>query len=509
MITREGVLKLTDFGIAKDIDVTALTRANSLIGTTAYMSPEQCKGDRNLSNKSDLYSLGVVLFELVSGRKPFSADTVMDMLFKHVNETPPRIGALVDELPPKFEWLILQLLEKETDDRPVDAKWVARMLGEIEDDAVARKRAGLAAAQVRTAKPLDPSGDKMDAADKQAARAGRGKKTRIKKKATGPFLQQKWVQAVGILAVLALIALGAYVAIRPASAEKMFAAIEKADTLDAKGEAAARFLEAHGETGGERVDQAAAIFRAAKVRERERQLVKRLPSNNPGETDDPEAYGFAHQAVTAERSGQFDLAEAMWGKVKGRFPEEAHLPYTTTDEQLAKARWGWLADKRIQDVKAARAELAKLEQKISDNKQHERAAKYDPADPESVALRAIRLRGFGDMDRALRTCEALIGQTEKDSDKRAWYLLGCYIKAHLTNGPLDPISARNEHIEEWLTEAENKAKVVKDDPDNTVERWMVRNNCREVIELYEDDPEITVKDAIKRAKAIAAMVPKN
>src|SRR5439155_12163804 len=60
MITREGTLKLTDFGIAKDMDVTALTGANSTIGTASYMSPEQCKGDRNLSNKSDLYSLGIV-----------------------------------------------------------------------------------------------------------------------------------------------------------------------------------------------------------------------------------------------------------------------------------------------------------------------------------------------------------------------------------------------------------------------------------------------------------------
>jgi serine/threonine-protein kinase len=54
MITREGILKLTDFGIAKDLDVTALTGANNTIGTAAYMSPEQCKGERRLTGKSDL-----------------------------------------------------------------------------------------------------------------------------------------------------------------------------------------------------------------------------------------------------------------------------------------------------------------------------------------------------------------------------------------------------------------------------------------------------------------------
>src|SRR5690606_13219880 len=60
MLTNEGILKLTDFGIAKDVDVTALTGANNTIGTAAYMSPEQCKGERHLTGKSDVYSLGVV-----------------------------------------------------------------------------------------------------------------------------------------------------------------------------------------------------------------------------------------------------------------------------------------------------------------------------------------------------------------------------------------------------------------------------------------------------------------
>lgn len=86
MISSEGVLKLTDFGIAKDADMTALTGANSTIGTAAYMSPEQCRGDKNLTNKSDLYSLGIVLFELLVGRKPFTAETTIDMFLKHVNE---------------------------------------------------------------------------------------------------------------------------------------------------------------------------------------------------------------------------------------------------------------------------------------------------------------------------------------------------------------------------------------------------------------------------------------
>src|SRR3954454_19268638 len=71
MVLPDGTLKLTDFGIAKDVDVTQLTAANCTVGTAAYMSPEQCRGERILTPKSDLYSLGVVFYELLTGKKPF------------------------------------------------------------------------------------------------------------------------------------------------------------------------------------------------------------------------------------------------------------------------------------------------------------------------------------------------------------------------------------------------------------------------------------------------------
>ena len=85
MVLPDGTLKLTDFGIAKDTDVTALTAANCTVGTAAYMSPEQCRGERDLTHKSDLYSLGVMFYELLTGRKPFMAETAMEMFMQHVN----------------------------------------------------------------------------------------------------------------------------------------------------------------------------------------------------------------------------------------------------------------------------------------------------------------------------------------------------------------------------------------------------------------------------------------
>src|SRR5438105_10820366 len=82
MVLRDGTIKLTDFGIAKDLDVTQLTSAHCTVGTAAYMSPEQCKGERNLTNKSDLYSMGIMLYELVTGRKPFAAETPMEKVLQ-------------------------------------------------------------------------------------------------------------------------------------------------------------------------------------------------------------------------------------------------------------------------------------------------------------------------------------------------------------------------------------------------------------------------------------------
>src|SRR5438132_13260518 len=74
MVLADGKVKLTDFGIAKDTDVTALTAANSTLSTASYMSTEQCKGARDLTAKSDLYSIGILFYELLTVRKPFNAE---------------------------------------------------------------------------------------------------------------------------------------------------------------------------------------------------------------------------------------------------------------------------------------------------------------------------------------------------------------------------------------------------------------------------------------------------
>lgn len=510
MIMKDGTLKLTDFGIAKDTDVTALTGANSTIGTAAYMSPEQCKGDRNLSNKSDLYSLGVVFFELLTGRKPFVAETTVEMFLKHVNEKVPRVGKVVNDLPAKFESLILQLLEKDKEDRPIDAAWVARMLNEIEEDAFARKSVGLAKAEARTPKPLNQGGEKMDAADKEAARALRGKRKKARKPAEVPLLQRKWVQAVGLVAALAAVAGVAYYLLKPVPPERLYAAVERADTPEAKLAAAEKFLESYGPQGGEMVEKAAAVFREGKVREREKQLKNRHDANlsRPADADDPEAYSAAWAALEAERDGRLDQAEAQWIKVKGRFPDEAKLPFATKEGELGKARWGWLAEKRLADIAAARAEIDRLRKKIAEARLYEQPMPTDKTSPESLAVKILRLRAFGDPDRAARVCDTLIHLTEKDPDRHVWYLFATSQRLGLNRSADDAVGPRITRIDRWLTATEKEAEAVKNDPGRVVERREVRNRCREVIELYSDDDTKGVREQVERAEKIAALVPK-
>ena len=192
MVLKDGTVKLADFGIAKDIDVTALTAANSTVGTCAYMSPEQCRGSLDISPKSDLYSMGVVFFELLTGRKPFLAETVMEMFMQHTQGKFPRPSRLVMEIPVWLDTLICQLLEKKPDDRPYNADKVAEALGKVKEKF--EKQQSAAETAVRKRRADRTSRDvAMDAKDKELGRTLLGKK----KKKGDPFYRQNLVHRRG------------------------------------------------------------------------------------------------------------------------------------------------------------------------------------------------------------------------------------------------------------------------------------------------------------------------
>ncbi len=116
MITSDGHVILTDFGIAKIVSATKLTASGAMVGTPAYMSPEQGRGEPG-DERSDLYSLGVMLYQMVTGRLPYDADTPVALVLKHINEPLPLPTALRPDLSPEIEHVIVKALAKNPADR--------------------------------------------------------------------------------------------------------------------------------------------------------------------------------------------------------------------------------------------------------------------------------------------------------------------------------------------------------------------------------------------------------
>ncbi|HZI19280.1 MAG TPA: SUMF1/EgtB/PvdO family nonheme iron enzyme [Pyrinomonadaceae bacterium] len=123
-------VKVLDFGVAKlrDVPVTTLTQTGSVVGTPHYMSPEQCVGEE-LDSRSDIYSLGVVLYEMLAGVVPFNSPISTAVIVQHVNQPPPSLRARNNRVTPQLERVVMHALEKRREARPETA---AALAGEAE-----------------------------------------------------------------------------------------------------------------------------------------------------------------------------------------------------------------------------------------------------------------------------------------------------------------------------------------------------------------------------------------
>jgi len=125
LLTDQCVVKLTDFGIARATSSTGLTKTGEMLGTPHYLSPEQALG-RSATAASDLYALGVVAHELLTGRRPFDLDTPVATALAHINEPMPTLPAAV---PTDLLEVVSRCLAKEPGDRPATAREIAVALG--------------------------------------------------------------------------------------------------------------------------------------------------------------------------------------------------------------------------------------------------------------------------------------------------------------------------------------------------------------------------------------------
>ncbi|RKZ10865.1 hypothetical protein DRQ32_06720, partial [bacterium] len=145
LITEDGIVKILDFGLAKVPDRTQMTETGVTMGTLAYASPEQVRGEK-LDARTDIYALGVLLYQMVTGTSPFAASSAVATLQMVMNHQPAAPRKLRSDIPRRLDQLILRCIEKTADQRPESMAVVQdeliEMLAEISPSTAARQRAG-------------------------------------------------------------------------------------------------------------------------------------------------------------------------------------------------------------------------------------------------------------------------------------------------------------------------------------------------------------------------------
>lgn len=293
---QDGKLRLGDFGIARDSDATALTGTGSTVGTHAYMAPEQITGKLPISNKTDLYALGCVMFEMLTGHVPFKGAASMEVLLKHINEPPAKIRTEVMDCPVFLEQVVLQLLAKSPDKRPHDALMVQVALEEVLERVAARTSTMSQMTEGVGQTAIDIS----QIPDAAQLKKMLGKK-RKKRKQTGPIWERGWFLA----SCLAVMLGGVAWSLLPPSEEKLFARalpLMKSDDPVQWQESHDRYLKSLLERfpNGRHADEARELIDKLEMHRTERSIETRL---RLGQDPKHEAERLFLQARELERFG--------------------------------------------------------------------------------------------------------------------------------------------------------------------------------------------------------------
>ena len=127
LLAHDGSIKVTDFGIARAAALSTMTRTGALMGTPHYMSPEQAQGQR-VDVRSDIYSLGIVLYQMLTGQLPFESDTPFEVMRRHIEETPVPVRQVTREIPISLERVVQRCLDKRPERRYETPEALARAL---------------------------------------------------------------------------------------------------------------------------------------------------------------------------------------------------------------------------------------------------------------------------------------------------------------------------------------------------------------------------------------------
>lgn len=253
------LVKLSDFGIAKLFGSQSLTMDGGVLGTADYMSPEQAVGEP-VSPKSDLYSLGCVLYALLAGRPPFRGKSIPEVIHKVRFDSPPPLSRFVDDVPAELERVIDQLLEKSPEDRVPTALALSKRLQALQHGLTMRlsreqadggAEASIApevpvARQVSSLSDGDPlhmqdtlsaAADQPDRSQPRLAVAGEDSFVsveRVPRRSDAPKRDDtalvRWLTISGLAILLLLLGLIAWFLVPAPTADELFAAIERANS---------------------------------------------------------------------------------------------------------------------------------------------------------------------------------------------------------------------------------------------------------------------------------------
>jgi tRNA A-37 threonylcarbamoyl transferase component Bud32 len=199
LVTPGGVVKVTDFGIARALSESGLTDSEMVWGSPLYFSPEQAAGERPLP-ASDVYSIGVVLYEMLVGAPPFQAEKPTALALMHLRDEPPPLSARNPHVPPQLEWIVRKLLAKEPSARYRTAEQLALVLKEYQ--ARGEQATGFYAPQAGAAEPPSYRGPGTTAYARPAERS------------VEPDWRTWLLGAVAFVAVIGLVPLWATVYLR-------------------------------------------------------------------------------------------------------------------------------------------------------------------------------------------------------------------------------------------------------------------------------------------------------
>jgi serine/threonine protein kinase len=170
MVIRDGHVKITDFGIARMASSTVQTQTGVVLGSPKYMSPEQVLG-KSIDQRSDIFSLGVMLYEMLTGRPPFVGDTINAVMYQTMNTAPPPPSTLNPEVPAMLNFIITKALAKGLDDRYQNTKEFADDLRACRD-ALPRAGTPTPNAQIPDAIPMSTRIEADDGESKPLANMG-------------------------------------------------------------------------------------------------------------------------------------------------------------------------------------------------------------------------------------------------------------------------------------------------------------------------------------------------